>query len=375
MGAAIVVGGNLNGLGVVRSLAAAGIQSFTIDTSYSQPAMWSRFTKPVVFKSLEGRDFVDALVEFASGLPRKPLLILTYEAPVDAVADYLGDVAACCKISLPAREMVRNLADKSLFNEFAIRNHFSIPNGVSLEPGQSLEPIDTLAAPLVVKPLRPHGLADLPRAIRCDSHESARESCELFMRHGLAVIAQEWIDGADSEIYFSLFYANEQHEILAEFIGRKLASFPAHIGSTSTCVATTDHEEEIRRIVMDFVMRTEYRGFGGLELKRDARNGRFAIIEPTVGRTDMQEEIAKLAGVNLPAIAWRYEMGMPFEAAQKVNTDVAWRVSLLHGLRSKLRMDGYKVFDGYFRMNDPGPALYYYLCHLPVETARRQILG
>jgi hypothetical protein len=51
-------------------------------------------------------------------------------------------------------------------------------------------------------------------------------------------------------------------------------------------------------------------GFGGIEYKRDARDGRFLIIEPTVGRTDWQEEVATLAGVNIPLMACRHELGL-----------------------------------------------------------------
>ncbi len=39
---------------------------------------------------------------------------------------------------------------------------------------------------------------------------------------------------------------------------------------------------------------TQYEGLGSLEFKWDAQGRRFLIIEPTVGRTDMQEEIPTL---------------------------------------------------------------------------------
>lgn len=368
---AIVVGGNLNGLGVVRSLAAAGIPSYTIDTSLSFPAMWSRFTTPVVSESLEGRAFVDALISFAAGLPSKPALILTYEAAVDAVADHFEEVSAFCRISFPDREMVRTLADKSRFNVFAQENGLPIPAGVSVASINEIGALEGIPAPYVVKPLRPHDFEDFPRAMRCETREGAQLACVRFLERGLPVIVQEWVEGADAEIYFSLFYANVEHEIVAQFEGRKLASYPPSIGSTSACAPTIEHADEIRAIVANFVRCARYRGLGGLELKRDTRSGRFMIIEPTVGRTDMQSEIATLAGVNLPAIACRYEMGLPVERAPRVDPDVAWRVSMVHGLRSRVDLPGAKIFDGYLRADDPGPALFYYLGRLPSETARR----
>src|SRR5262245_23415121 len=44
---AIVVGAQVNGLGVVRSLAQASLPVITLDTSLAQPAMWSRSSQRV----------------------------------------------------------------------------------------------------------------------------------------------------------------------------------------------------------------------------------------------------------------------------------------------------------------------------------------
>ena len=46
-----------------------------------------------------------------------------------------------------------------------------------------------------------------------------------------------------------------------------------------------------------------------MEYKRDRRDEKFYMVEPTVGRTDYQEEIATLNGVNIPAAAYLREIG------------------------------------------------------------------
>ena len=50
-------------------------------------------------------------------------------------------------------------------------------------------------------------------------------------------------------------------------------------------------------------------GVGSLEFKRDRKTVKFMIVEPTVGRTDAQEEIATLCGVNIPLIAYSTALG------------------------------------------------------------------
>ena len=48
-----------------------------------------------------------------------------------------------------------------------------------------------------------------------------------------------------------------------------------------------------------------------MEYKRDVRTGRFVMIEPTVGRSDFQEEVATLNGVNIPNAAYCSAVGQP----------------------------------------------------------------
>ncbi len=55
-------------------------------------------------------------------------------------------------------------------------------------------------------------------------------------------------------------------------------------------------------------------GMASMEYKRDTRSGEFRMVEPTIGRTDYQEEVATLNGVNLPHAAWCSELGLPFPA-------------------------------------------------------------
>lgn len=60
---AVVVGGTLNGLGVVRSLAAGGVPVFLVESSRDCAAGWSRCCTLVHAPALEGAVLVDRLLE------------------------------------------------------------------------------------------------------------------------------------------------------------------------------------------------------------------------------------------------------------------------------------------------------------------------
>jgi D-aspartate ligase len=108
---------------------------------------------------------------------------------------------------------------------------------------------------------------------------------------------------------------------------------------------------------------------GGLEFKRNEHTGEFVIIEPTVGRTDWQEEIAALSGANIPMAALAAAHGRPVAPATVGAEAIAWRTSLKHRLPRGLRSAGGRIVDGYWRADDPVPGLIFYA----VEPVRRLI--
>src|SRR5215470_12407947 len=73
---AVVVRGELNGLGVVRSLAGGGVPTVVVDTTFRRAAMWSRYCRTTLVDRLQGRPFVDSLLALQSRLGDRPVLIL-----------------------------------------------------------------------------------------------------------------------------------------------------------------------------------------------------------------------------------------------------------------------------------------------------------
>jgi D-aspartate ligase len=109
-----------------------------------------------------------------------------------------------------------------------------------------------------------------------------------------------------------------------------------------------------------FIERVGYKGIGSLEFKLDRRDGKFFIIEPTVGRTDWQEEIATLCGANIPLMTYWAEVGQKMRETSRGTEDVVWRSSIEHRVPPGLTAPHSRVLDGYFRLADPLPGIYYY---------------
>ena len=97
---------------------------------------------------------------------------------------------------------------------------------------------------------------------------------------------------------------------------------------------------------------------------------RFVIVEPTIGRTDWQEEIATQCGVNLPLQAYLAECDLPPAPTATVDVPQAWSASLFYRRPSETLPAGVRIRDGYLRLSDPLPGLYHYVVE---ELARRSI--
>jgi D-aspartate ligase len=355
----VVVEGTLNALGVVRSLAAGGMPIYLLEKTARRAARWSRHCHYVRVPSFSGRPLVDALRALGQSLGCRPVLILTGDESVNTVSEHRAELESLYRFNLPSAEMVRSLADKTRFHELAQRERFAVPRSVCLHHASELDVIGELRPPLVIKPadktLVLHGTVD--RAVRAASTVEAQRAAARMLASTPGVIVQQWIDGADSDICFSLFSCDRHGNLAGLFIGRKLLCSPPAVGSTAVCVPAPEVAAELTAATREFVERVGYRGLGSLEFKFDHSLGQFQIIEPTVGRTDWQEEVATLCGVNLPLIAYLTALEQP-PPPPGPTMRRAWRQSV--GFRIP-RAAGVAAVDGFFRWSDPLPGLYYYV--------------
>ena len=369
---AVVVGGSLNALGVVRSLARGDMPIFVVDKEPGGVATRSRFSRALSLPSLDGKALVQGLIDTSIRIGGRPVLILTADSDVNTVSAFRSELEPYYRFSLPAPEMVHKLFDKAQFQLLAEQEGLSVPRGVIVSDPSDLELILELKPPLVIKPADKTPLVENlenDRPVRANNFAEAFRVARRMMERAGRLAIQEWIDGSDSDIYFSLFVCDSEGKVTAMFSGRKLVCTPPEVGITAICTAAPEMDEELTRLSREFIERVGYKGIGGLEFKRDRRSGKLLIVEPTVGRTDWQEEIATLCGVNIPLAAYSAETGVIFKESARQTSRMMWRSSLLHRLPHGMATSGAPLRDGYFRLNDPLPALYYYAIELvPLGT-------
>ncbi|MCU6434131.1 carboxylate--amine ligase [Undibacterium sp. Jales W-56] len=368
---AVVLGGGVNALGIVRSLGSAGVAVLVMDSDIKSPAMLSRYGRKIHIATLEGQALVDRLLAFARDYSVPLMLFATEEKTVRTISGYRDQLSAAFRLRLPQHERLMALMHKQGFQELAEANHAPIPKTIRLQSPDDLAQAAQLKFPCVLKPSEKNYAygARFKKAYKVLSAEELR-TLYLEIHPVLAdMVVQEWIEGKDSEIYFCLQYLGKQGELVASFTGRKIRSWPIRIGGTASCTAAWEYDQELTEKTKRFFDQVEFTGMGSMEYKRDERDGQFYMIEPTVARTDFQEEVATLNGVNIPLAAYLYENGLPPVSAQQAEPAqqaMVWRDPQSDrwafeegGHVVDERSQSLPVADAYWRWSDPLPWVYF----------------
>lgn len=367
---AVVLGTNTNALGVIRSLAKGGVPTFVVGDDRSAPAMHSRGVTRVIVPSLDGHRLIPTLLDLAARFGRGAVLFPMTDAQVFTLVQHREQLHDAYCLRVLDSPMTAELLHKQSFHRIAEAHGFPVPRSVSICGIQDLWQLEQLNFPVVIKPSLQRYIAECS-APRTSIVASLREAIDVCIRSLSVVndwIVQEWVAGADSDIYFCLQYHDPDERRVASFTGRKLRCWPPHRGNTASCMPAPDVAAMLARLTTEFFTAVHFRGLGSMEYKRDGRTGRFVMIEPTVGRTDWQEEVATLNGVNIPLAAYCHAVGLPPPDAHVPSAPVIWRDTLQYWQsvmadvmarrQTAPRVDG-RAKGIFWRLEDPLPSLFF----------------
>jgi len=324
---AVVVGAEVNGLGVIRALGRAGVPVFALSSDPKQPTARSRYCQAVRCRDERTEHIVESLIEFGREQDQRLPLFLTMDRTVSIVARHRVALDQYYLINLPDPDTVAELSDKQTIAALAKRQGISAPQTVMLKADHDLQTLDAaLSFPVIVKPTRKTGHFDAhfgARALVLADPDTAIAKFKDYPWNDEPLLAQEFVDSPDSEIFFVLTYYRRPGEPLVQFTGRKIRSWPPRIGNTASAEPFSD-DQPLRELATRFLDATGFSGLGSVEFKRSPDTGAYLLIEPTVGRTDYQSAIAPANGVNIPYVAYCDLLGLPVPAAEPATSLVKW---------------------------------------------------
>ncbi len=313
---AVIVGLEANGLAVARSLAQLHVPSIALAQPGSNTA-WDFDACTVVPGSDWCADsLIDDLIAIGKSMQRKATLLITDEQTVPWISEAREELAQYFEIALPHRRIVDMFRSKTRFLKLAIREGWPIPETWMISGKDDL--LAHYAEYLYPCIIKPQTKSDAFRREASQQSFKVANQRELLHAYGLIaqwekeVVIQEWIEGTEEKIGFCLGYSDRESVPRALFAGRKLIQRPVGLGGSAISEpAAPEWAEQMIRLTREIWAKVGYSGLGSVEFRLRMNSSKPLIMQPTVGFTDIQSELAALNGINIPAIAYCDLAGLP----------------------------------------------------------------
>ncbi len=310
-GGAVVVGGDYQGLGIVRSLGRQNVPVCIIDDEYSI-ARFSRYaTHAVAVASLRNqKQTVDTVLEIGHRLNlRGWILYPTRDETVAAFARSRTLLAEFFCVPSPDWETMQWVWDKR--NTYQLANELGIPTPRTWYPRdeRDLEQIQA-EPPFAVKPaIKEHFFyATKSKAWRANNRAELKK---LFQRAAAQVepgevMIQDLIpgDGQQQFAYCAFFKAGRA---IGSMVVRRRRQHPPEFGRASTFVETIDLTP-LEELSTRFLRAINYYGLVELEYKLDPRDQQYKLLDVN-GRTWGYHALGPGAGVDFPYMLFADQAG------------------------------------------------------------------
>ena len=382
---AVVLDIAFSGYGVLRSLADYKIPLIGFYNSRTLPESYTGLCrKKIYFRNNE--ELLQQLIELPESLEKKPVLILTTDTFVEFYVKNRHALEGKYLMNMPDSNTVDLLMNKNKFKDFAKENGILIPRSYEVREITDIGKIEFLLKfPVIVKPYKRTKewlSSGFKKAYIISDYDQLLEFYKTASEFEKYFIIQEYIQGNDDHIEYCLTYFSECSDCLMAFTGQKLRQWPVSTGSTATTIPVKN--DLIREETEQIFKALRYSGFGSIEYKRDANNGHYYLIEPTVGRLNQQEYVATLSGYNIPLTAYRDLTGIDIKPKERVSSNIIYidelaeiQSVLVHFRRKLLTVSQWlKSIQGnrhyrYFDKNDMGV----FFLGLFVKAANKIILS
>jgi predicted ATP-grasp superfamily ATP-dependent carboligase len=313
---AVVLGGSCNGLSFARSLGRRGVPTLVLE-SESFLGTYTRYAKVARLPPVEqfGEEWLALLGSVGARLAAPGILFSTSDAHSVFVVRHAAALERFFRFLLPDRETLERILDKRSQYEAARAAGIPIP---AVHFPESSEEADRLGAelpyPCLLKPYDSQSArAKLgAKVVVVGSKTELRSAYERIIRMGVRVMIQEIIPGEDGDLFGYLAFWDGVEGERAWLTKRKLRQYPPGFGDGS--LQETVEAPEVARLSRLLLQAFGYRGFVGVEFKRDPRDGGCRLMEINA-RTVSGNELAIRAGVDFPWIGYQYLTGGTLEPA------------------------------------------------------------
>jgi len=329
---ALVIGGHVQGLGLVRALGENDIPVYVLDETKYNIARFSKYCEKFLKIPEEIYDSEKKYVEFFSDLVKKEeisdwVVFPTDDRDVKFLSKNKEEFSEFLKITTPDWSITKKCYDKKLTYKIADEIGIPIPKTEFPKDRTDLEKIDEeFEYPIILKPAVMHEFREKTgkKVWKIDNFSELKEKYHeaLEFLDFEDIIVQEIIPGEPENLFsYGSFFKKEKE--IGYVVGKRKRQIPMDFGDASTFVEAVDNQE-VRELGQKLLSHIDYRGMSEVEFKRDPRDGEYKLLEINP-RSWKWHSIAPAMGVNLPFSLFEYMNNRDIPHQSQTNTEnISW---------------------------------------------------
>lgn len=346
---ALVIGANLNGLTIARSLGRQGVPVWMATPPNIKLASFSRYVQRTL--PWPEADF-ESQVSYLMGLAKRHdlegwVLFPTSDESAALLAKYHVVLSRSFHVSTPPWDALSWAYDKRLTYKLAAEQQVAYPS--TLYPASEADLRDApIEFPAILKPAT-HAVASRFTADKA-WRVANRDQLVSKYREAVAMIPpdlillQEMIPGG-GEAQFSYAALCFDGDPIASLTARRTRQYPIDFGYSSSYVETLP-VPEIVAPSQRLLKAMRYTGLVEVEYKLDVRNGRYKLLDINP-RLWTWSPLGAKAGVDFPYLLWKMALSRPVPPLTgrsgvhwvRMSTDVPAAIHEI--LRGRLRFTSY----------------------------------
>ena len=308
---ALVVGGNLNGLSIARSLGRQGVQVWVASPPNVRLASFSRYTRRTLpWPAGDDESHVEYLLEVAAHNDLDQwVLFPTSDESAALLSRFHSRLSRRFRVSAPTWNVLRWAYDKRLTYRLAADQHVDYPTTFYPLMASDLEKVNC-EFPAILKPAIHASINRLTEdkawrvANRDELVAKYREARDLMPAD--LILVQEMIPGG-GEAQFSYAALCCDGKPIASLTARRTRQYPIDFGYSSSFVETLDVPEIVAPSER-LLGAMHYNGIVEVEYKFDARNGRYKLLDINP-RLWTWSPLGGRAGMDFPYLLWKMMQG------------------------------------------------------------------
>ena len=368
---AVVIGGDYQGLSIVRSLGRKGIPVCIIDDEKSISRFSKYATNVVTLTDLRDElTTVESIVSVGERMELDGWVVFpTRDEHVAAFSRYRERLGRIFRVPTPRWDCIQWAWDKR--NTYHRAEELGIPIPKTFYP-QSLGELDKIGfpPPYAIKPaIKEHFIYSThAKAWRANTADELKTLCEKASRIVSIneVMVQEVIPGGGlNQVSYCAFFRNG--DAVGKMTACRRRQHPLEFGRASTFVETIELpgvEEHSER----FLRAIDYYGLVEVEYKLDPRDGVHKLLDVNA-RTWGYHSLGARAGVDFSYMLYADQMGLPVEPCtgkagvswMRLTTDLP--TAIVACLRGEISLGSYVRslrscnVEAVFSLTDPMPGL------------------